>query len=314
MAVCISTDTRKHLYITNLSAKNEKCCSQIFSLDSAIPARHDLSHNYTSLCTTQSLQLPNKIVNSMPTTYANNDYMVVFMGRSDGQNISALLTNNAKIGEGGCDCITYQWDLPGGCIQAECMAYDKEYGLIVQSSNALASLSFTSDEYVRQTAGWKWQEYGSKSIIHGDGPKLCTMIETKAKRRNLFICNKGESEIFDFECKRWIHYRYHEDAELEKVQQESAICYNNLYQSVYTGGNWNIRSFDLEKQEWWRLSNTRLRHNKATMWFDKYNPNLLFIGSMYNEDSLEYMDLRCDDGWRLVTTTIRTFYVWLSNS
>ena len=124
------------------------------------------------------------------------------------------------------------------------------------------------------------------------------MIETKEKPRKLFLCCKGESEIFDFEHKKWNHH--HKDAKLEKIRWESAICYNNLYQSIYTGGHWNVQGFDLEKQEWWRLSNTRIRHQVATMWFDQYNPNLLFIGSVYREDCLEFMDLRCDEQWRLI--------------
>ena len=84
------------------------------------------------------------------------------------------------------------------------------------------------------------------------------------------------------------------------------IWYDNMKQQVFIGGGYIkssdpkiVQMYDLNKTAWHQLPDTWMKSSDgAIIWIDKFNNNLLFIASIYN-DSLEYIDLR-DNKWNLV--------------
>lgn len=310
---------QNHIFITNIDDRsaNSKCKAQIISLDEDDSYKSDPNlpiGSESTFAITQSIAAPIhilRLINKHKHYITNSFYAFFSINRG---STSAYLVHRNEIQYDNEEHIAsaFQCTLPISPYRSSnnSILYDNEHGLIVFNGwkPDLSHLSFRS----RQQNEWKWQSFGTQLRYYGLYRKkgACVMIKTDDNTKKLFVCGGHDisaSDMYNFEGKQWSSTAKH-------FKTESAgICYNRIKQNIFVGGgnvyrdyyrkHCQVRSYDLMKDKWYPLPDTRLKHpNRPIMRHDRYNHNLLYIGSTYGND-LEYIDLRMNvKRWKVIST------------
>lgn len=202
------------------------------------------------------------------------------------------------------------------------MVYSSLYGLLSiggkenggngNQTKEIYNLSFNDIKYDNsdKIKHWNW-----KLMTKLDN-KRCSVSATMInKDKHLFIAGGFiEDGGIWISTRRVLLYNIENDEwkELKSARYaryNTGMYYDKIENNIYlAGGNEGgyplnkVESYDISKNKWYRLPNTNLKHGNHTRIWKQNNQtsnNILNIIS-FNTNSMETLDLRCNDGWNIV--------------